>query len=90
MYSKSRESEQKRENIERRIAELNERKTELEAKIEELSTEEGIDVLIREKYRVAKEGEQLVVILNEEKETDETENTKTKSFWFRIRGIFSK
>ena len=90
MYSKSRESEQKRENIERRIAELNERKIELEAKIEELSTEEGIDVLIREKYRVAKEGEQLVVILNEEKEANEAENAKTKGFWIRIRGIFSK
>jgi cell division protein FtsB len=89
MYRKSRESDQKKQNIERRIAELNEKQIDLEAKISELSTEEGIDALIREKYRVAKEGEQLVIILNEEKEIEEEGISTREGFWLKIRGIFS-
>ncbi len=87
MYKKSKESDYKRENIERRIAELNEKQVDLEAKILELSTEEGIDTLIREKYRVAKEGEQLVIILNEEQNREEEDVGKI-GFWENIRGIF--
>lgn len=57
-------------HVAERVAEhdqLLQKKLELEENVKKLSTPEGLEEVLREKYRAVKEGEELVVILDEPK-----------------------
>lgn len=62
MYEKSREAELKRERVVAELNELKDRKGELDADIARLSTPEGVEEAIRERFMVAKEGEKVMII----------------------------
>lgn len=67
------------------LAELEIKQQELNKKIEDFSTEQGIEAEVRQRYRVVKPGEQLVIIVNNE---GDNENQVTKpSFWQRLRSF---
>ncbi len=84
----------------RRIAEeelnqLSQRIDDLNMEISELNTEEGKEGVIRVKYQVAKEGEKVLSIVEEdqiEKEEAEVEEKKQdrKSFFDWLKNIFQK
>ncbi len=71
-YSVEREMAFKRDEKAEELFKLQERATVLESKISHLENERGIEAELRSRFDVAKEGEQVVVIL-EEKATDEKE-----------------
>ena len=78
---------ERRQEKEKELQELKERKAVLEEKVEYLSDDSGIEAEVRKHFDVAKAGEQVVILLeNERAETDilstTSENTKTgNGFW---------
>ena len=68
-YSVEREMAEKLEVKEAELNVLKERATALEANVEHLRNERGIEEEIRTRFDVAKEGEQVIIILDDEKKT---------------------
>ena len=68
------------------------KKISLLGKIEKLNTDEGKEEIIREKYPVAKQGEEMVTIVDEGTNNNPPATTQNTghSFWDWIKGIFKK
>ncbi len=82
-YLKQREAITLRNESRAELAELEQKNVELSHKIEDLSTEQGMEAEVRQRYRVVKPGEQLVIVVNNE---DGAKNDGTKmSFWQKLR-----
>lgn len=71
-----------------RVEELELQKDQLTADIDKLSTPEGKEASIREKFGLAKEGEQQIVIIEDKQKKDETEDEGGGFFSF-IKKLFS-
>lgn len=65
-YSKYRESRQYAKEVREELATVLQREEELRAKIAYLETEEGVEAEIRNRFNVAKEGEEVIVIVDNE------------------------
>lgn len=87
VYMKKRESVTMREVSAQRLAELENRNAELDAKINKLGTVSGVEEEIRSKYSVAKESENMVIIVREEGEATTTVVEKG-GFWLKIKALF--
>jgi cell division protein FtsB len=87
IYEKERETNKNKIEAEEKIAELTERERILSEDIARLNTIEGVEDIIREKYLVAKEGEKMVIIV-EEKKSLEVDVREKKGFWSWFIGIF--
>jgi cell division protein FtsB len=70
IYKKSRESEANLKRAEQELNSLEQRKNELSKNLESIKSEEGRDEEIRGKLGVAKEGETVVVIVEDKKEPE--------------------
>ncbi len=70
-----------------RLSELESRNDELDQKIKKLQTVSGVEEEIRAKFSVAKESENMVIIVREEKATSSQEN-KGAGFWSNIKSFF--
>ena len=86
-YVIEREMAERRRDAEAELTELSARKAELEEKVEYLGNEEGIEAEIRMHFDVAREGEQVVIIVDDA-ESDTTaqtasiqEATNSEGFW---------
>lgn len=80
-----REMLEKRTEVERELREQEERRAVIEEKVEHLQEDRGIEEEIRNRFDVAKEGEQVVIIVGDEEVGTETapqeEPQKVDSFW---------
>jgi len=65
------------------------KKTKLEKATAKLKTEQGIEETIRQKYQVAKNGEQLIVIVDDKQKKPTELVPKTKGFWQAIFKLFN-
>ncbi len=74
-------------NAERGLSELEVRKEYLESSIGRLNTDFGIEQEVREKFGVAKEGEEVVVIVGEGDE-EGGNSIQKNSLWIRIKDFF--
>lgn len=90
IFKKSSFSEKQRIAVEAELIALQERKNSIEKKIQRLNTETGIEEEIRSKFDVAKEGERLIVIVDEEEKvlTDEKEGGAIDKFFTTIGSWF--
>ncbi|MEZ4200332.1 MAG: septum formation initiator family protein [Candidatus Paceibacterota bacterium] len=77
----------RRATVEAELSELKDRQATLEAKVEYLREERGVEAEIRKHFDVAKEGEQVVVLLEDERqESDESSTVATedeRQSWWR-------
>jgi len=90
LIQKERETAYKKNLILDKIDSLQGRESSLSLDISKLETEEGKEEVIREKYQVAKEGEKMVIIVDEEnKDSSVTEEKTSHGFWNWIKKIFS-
>ena len=64
IYGKEREAAQEHANEAQALAELSARKAALSTEIDRLNSPQGIDAEIRERYPVAKTGEEVIVLTN--------------------------
>lgn len=92
LFKKERETANKKNIILSNIEDLREREKILSSDIEKLKTTEGQEEAIMEKYQVAKEGEKMVTIVDEEEENESEIKPKVTdySFWGWIKNIFKK
>lgn len=58
---------------------LEERRTELETRVDDLTGERGVETEIRRNFDVAKEGEQVVVIVDDESDAEEVSDPDVES-----------
>ncbi len=76
IFMKSSYSHKQKIAVEAELIALQERKNSIEKKIQRLNTETGVEEEIRSKYDVAKDGEKLIVIVDEEEKEVDTEENK--------------
>lgn len=81
---KQREALRLRNEARAELAELEQVQQDLEKNIQNLSTEEGIEAEIRQRYRVVKPGEQLVILVDN---GDQVQQDTKISFWQKIRAF---
>lgn len=81
-FAKEREAAKLRNQYQSQWNALNQRETELTTQIQNLSTDRGIEAEIRERYRVSKPGEALVVVVNN---GENTPTAKKLTFWEQVR-----
>jgi cell division protein FtsB len=85
MYTKQRETAEKRAQLAQSLAELEQREASLESEIERLRTQRGVEKEIRERFNVAREGERVMVIVNESKPKETAQETEQNGFWSTVR-----
>jgi len=71
---KMEEARKAKKIAEEKVAELHAKKDQLDTEISSLNTDKGKDELIREKFGLAKAGEGMVVVINEQKSEEKTGN----------------
>ncbi len=80
---KQREAIKLRDESRKELSSLEQKQVDLNQKIEGLSTDQGLEAEVRQRYRVVKPGEQLVIVVDNK---DSAANQTTKaSFWQRLR-----
>jgi len=85
-YLIAREMADRRSSVESEIHSLEDRRASLESEVKYLSNERGIEAEMRRQFDIAREGEQVVIILEDkEKPAPETtlESTSTRA-WYRF------
>lgn len=85
-YFKQRDAVSLKEQYAQELADLQNYEAELQKKIQSLSTDAGVESEIRERYRVVKPGEQLVVIVDND-ETSDASGSQKRGFWQNVRGF---
>jgi cell division protein FtsB len=84
----AREMSERREAVEQEIEALTNRKNNLEAEVKYLSNERGIEAEMRRQFDIAREGEQVVIIVEDENKPVETTPvetpTTTKRAWYKF------
>lgn len=90
LIEKERETTKKKDLILSNIETLRAREESLSKDIEKLKTEEGIEETIRDKYQVVKEGEKMVVIIDQDQRQEivTNEDDQVHGFWGWIRKTF--
>ena len=90
-YKKYSESRRNVAGLAERLESTKNREGELQAKINYLNSERGLEEEIRDKFNVAKEGEEVVVIVGPEIEKNDDvkkEESLVKGLWSRILDVF--
>lgn len=90
VYQKEKIARENRDAVEAKLLALEEKKITLDEALERLGTERGIEEEIREKFRVVKEGEQLVILLdeNETATVRDAYNIDPRPWWDRLFDLF--
>ncbi|MCF7835809.1 MAG: septum formation initiator family protein [Candidatus Marinimicrobia bacterium] len=83
IYKKSRKAILKIELVEKELHDLESRKDTLEANINRLGTDIGIEAELRKKFQIKKPGEKFVVFVDEEKEEEIKVEETTKPTFFK-------
>jgi len=90
IVDKSVDAARARKLSEKEVAELAEKKADLTHKLDALRSPEGQEAALREHFPVVKEGEHVIVIVDEQKKTEGTQETEApkKGFWQFLKNLF--
>jgi cell division protein FtsB len=87
-YQIARDMAERRAEVEREAKQLEERRAELEAEVRYLSNERGMEAEMRRQFDIAREGEQVVIIVEAEGSQVEplatSTNSEEKRAWYRF------
>jgi len=83
IYQKSKRAVLKSEIVEDELYDLQNRKETLEANINRLETDIGIETELRKKFQIKKPGEKFIVFVDEEKEEELEANKIQKESFFK-------
>lgn len=89
LANKASETKRNREIAENKIIELQKQKEELTKEIEKLNTEKGIEEDIREKFGLGKEGEGMIVIVEDESKNNNENAEKSGGFFDFLKKLFN-
>jgi cell division protein FtsB len=85
-WQKMNETSKKRKMAEEKVLELKEGKEKLEIDIEKLQSDRGIEEILREDFGLAREGEGVIVVV--EDQNKEAEKPESGGFWGFWRSLF--
>ncbi len=85
VYQKKLESERGVRDVQNKLRELDAKHTVLIGDIDNLQTEEGLEAEIRNKYSVAKEQENVVVLVENETGSSSSQKEPSQSMWQKIK-----
>jgi len=85
---KMEETSKNRKIVEDKIIELEKSKEKLNSEIVKLKTEKGVEESIREKFGLAKEGENMIMVIDDKNSAEIQEEPDSGSFWSIIKGWF--
>jgi cell division protein FtsB len=91
VMKKRQESSNHVETLKAKLAELEDRKAELNKNIDRLSTPEGVDREIKEKFSVSKEGEEVAIIVDPKEPATTTEVESGpfyKRWWNTVKSLW--
>jgi len=77
-----------RKIVENKVEQLKVEKERLSSDIAKLKTQSGIEDSIREKFGLAKEGENIIIIIMDDKNAPNTEETPPGGFFSFFRNLF--
>lgn len=86
--NKTKETARNKQIIEEKVAELENSKEKFNSEINKLKTERGVEESLREKFGVAKEGENMIMITENINETENEKETDSTGFFSWFRGLF--
>jgi cell division protein FtsB len=88
VFTKNIETKENLTETKEDLHDLEKRQDDLEKEIKSLNTERGIDREIRTKFRVTKEGEGMIMLIDSPLKSATTSSDENKSLWSRIRDLF--
>lgn len=88
LMNRMQESRKNRIVEENKIQEFEQRKNKLSTDIANLKTEKGVEENIREKFGLVKEGEGMIVVVDEKDQTDKTKQTSSGKFVDFFKNFF--
>ena len=86
VYKKKKDSEKEVVKIESYYLEMQSKKNNIEKDIIQLKTDDGIEKEIRDKFGLAKDSEQMIVIVNDKNIIPPS--TKEPTFWQKVKYFF--
>lgn len=89
MYQTSHEAYLRKQTAAAKLADLEERQDFLTGEIARLKTDRGVEAEVRQKFDVAKEGEKVIVIV-EEKATSTDDRPQKTGIWATVKNWFKK
>jgi cell division protein FtsB len=87
IYQKEKLTRDNLDKAEAEYLELEDRDAFLQKEIDSLNTQGGMEKAVRERFGVAKEGEKVIILLDEKKVPD-TKVKEGKGFWNWFKGLF--
>ncbi|MDO8555241.1 MAG: hypothetical protein Q7R75_01605 [bacterium] len=78
VYKKSSQAVLKNAAVLKEIADINKRKSELEANLQKLKTEQGMEEELRKKFQIKRQGEEFFVIIEKEPPADNANNNNSQ------------
>jgi cell division protein FtsB len=88
VFVKNKDTRENLAETESKLEDLRGREANLKAEIDALNTERGVDREIRSKFRVAKEGEGMIMLIDSPKSSATTSPSEEKGLWSRILDLF--
>jgi cell division protein FtsB len=89
IYQKAVIARSERDRAERALVDLQVRTAELTASLARLQSDQGVEEDVRQKFTVAKPGEDVVVVVDDtSKKSENSQAGQTKSLWARIISVF--
>ncbi len=91
IVGKSIETSKNRRVADAALVELKAKEAKLQSDIDDLQTDQGTEAAIRQKFGAVKEGEHLVVIVNDKAETPDPNAPKQSGgFWAFLKRLFAR
>ncbi len=88
LVSKMEETIQNKKIIANKIKELEKTRKNLNSEIDKLKTSEGVEESIREKFGLAKNGENMIMVVDDKNKTKSEENTTSNGFFSFLKNWF--
>lgn len=86
IYKKNEMASINRQESDRKLAVLKQKKDQLTLELQRLDTKEGVEEELRDKFQITKSGEEVLVVLNtDEGATDTASSTVDKGFWQKFK-----
>lgn len=90
LIGKERETNKNKISEMNKLEDLRARETNLNKEIERLNTTEGIEESVRDKFQVVKPGEKMVIIVDDDKKENPSDEQKDHGFWAWIKRLFTR
>lgn len=87
-WNKMRETNKNTELIENKVAELKQKKEKLSKEIQNLNTTEGKERVFRENFGLTKQGEEVIVVVEDKDKPKSTENNSSTGFFSFLKNLF--